>query len=399
MKQELHTLGHTLLTKPRPWLKPLAWLYGAVVWVRNRLYNQGILSTKSFDVPVICVGNVVVGGGGKTPMVEYLIRNLSAQYKVAVVSRGYKRKTRGLQVATLHSTVKEIGDEPALLKRKYPKVQVVVDGNRQRAIKYLCQLPQETKPDVIIMDDGLQHRSVKPSYTFLMTPYESLTAQSEDLLPAGRLREPLAEAMQRVDIIVGSKCPKYVSPLQEKLLERELALFPHQRLLLSQIKYQAPQPLFSEEVSLSSPLSLIDTHITVIAGIASPALFFKQVSTYSTHSPHFFSYPDHYRYREKDFKQWETLFNQTKEQEPTAKQVFLCTEKDAVKLQDCAHLIPASLRSILFYLPIRIAFKASDDELIGQELESCFKHFRYISPLAAHTHSVTASLLSLYHTH
>ncbi|MDR2806060.1 MAG: tetraacyldisaccharide 4'-kinase, partial [Dysgonamonadaceae bacterium] len=185
-------------------LLPLSWLYGMVVALRNYLFDRGIFRSEDFPVPVISIGNLSAGGTGKTPHTEYLIRKLSKNHKVAVLSRGYKRKTRGFVLADDNASARTLGDEPFQMFRKFPEIPVAVDANRRRGIRHLLNLPEAIKPEVIMLDDAFQHRYVKPSLSLLLA--DSRRPFSDDyLLPAGRLREP-AKNYRRADFIIYTKC-------------------------------------------------------------------------------------------------------------------------------------------------------------------------------------------------
>ena len=158
-------------------LWPLSLLYGAVVRLRNQLFDWGILKSKTYDVPVICIGNLAVGGTGKTPLTEYLIRMLKNKFRIAVVSRGYKRNSKGLLLATCEHSCREIGDEPFQMRQKFPDILIAIDGNRCRAIEHLLALPKEQRPEVILLDDAFQHRYVSASFSILLTDYGNMFYQ------------------------------------------------------------------------------------------------------------------------------------------------------------------------------------------------------------------------------
>ncbi len=191
--------------KIHKWLYPVSWLYGAVVIIRNKLFDWGLFRSKSFDVPVICVGNLSVGGTGKTPHTEYLIKLLHDKYQVAVLSRGYKRRTQGYVLATPQSTARTIGDEPYQMYTKFPSVTLAVDENRCHGIEKLLAL-KKPAVDVVLLDDAFQHRYVKPGLSILLTDYHRLFCD-DALLPAGRLREPVS-GKNRAQIIIVTKCPQ-----------------------------------------------------------------------------------------------------------------------------------------------------------------------------------------------
>ena len=222
-----------------PLLYPLSWLYGLGVGLRNFLFDQGVLKQQAYPIPLICVGNITVGGTGKTPHVELLISILREQRRIAVISRGYKRKSRGLKDVTLTSTADEVGDEPKQIKQKYPEVRFVVDGNRRRAMAYLLALPEAERPDVVLLDDGFQHRYVHPSFSILLIDAQR-ELHDDELLPLGGLREP-ATARYRADCIILTKCPHNMRPITLRIMQRNLALYPHQRIFFSRIEYQQPR--------------------------------------------------------------------------------------------------------------------------------------------------------------
>ena len=207
-------------------LWPLSLLYGAVVRLRNQLFDWGILKSKTYDVPVICIGNLAVGGTGKTPLTEYLIRMLKNKFRIAVVSRGYKRNSKGLLLATCEHSCREIGDEPFQMRQKFPDILIAIDGNRCRAIEHLLALPKEQRPEVILLDDAFQHRYVSASFSILLTDYGNMFYQ-DHLLPIGRLREP-ANGKQRADLIIVSKTPKDLKPIEYRITETNMHLKAHQ---------------------------------------------------------------------------------------------------------------------------------------------------------------------------
>ena len=198
------------------WLIPVSWLYGLGVEIRNKLFDWGILPAEEFDIPVISVGNLAVGGTGKTPHIEYLIELLGHKYHIAVLRRGYKRKSRGFILADDKSTAREIGDEPYQIKRKYPNITVAVDANRRRGIKQLKkQIPDI---DVILLDDAFQHRYVTPLSSIVLTDYNR-ALHLDKLLPAGRLRESRHE-LSRANMVIVTKCPIDMKPIEYNIISR-----------------------------------------------------------------------------------------------------------------------------------------------------------------------------------
>lgn len=223
------------------WLLPLSWLYGLAVRVRNALFDLGVLKSESFDVPVISVGNITVGGTGKTPHVEYLIDLLRHKCRVAVLSRGYKRKTRGYVVADSTATARTIGDEPYQMKHKFPDVTVAVDRDRRHGIRRLTEDKSADGIDVVLLDDAFQHRYVKPGINILLVDYHRLIIYDK-LLPAGRLREQLS-GKNRADIVIITKCPADLKPMEFRVITKAMDLYPYQHLYFTRLDYGELHPL------------------------------------------------------------------------------------------------------------------------------------------------------------
>lgn len=203
-------------------LLPLSWIYGAAVRLRNTLFEVGILKSRAFDIPMISVGNITIGGTGKTPHVEYLVRLLKDRFNVAVLSRGYKRKSRGFVLAGADSTVRDIGDEPYQMKTKFPGITVAVDKDRCHGVDRLTDDNTAEDIDVILLDDAFQHRYVKPGINILLVDYHRLIIYDK-LLPAGRLREPLS-GKNRADIVIVTKCPKGLKPMEFRVITKAMNL-------------------------------------------------------------------------------------------------------------------------------------------------------------------------------
>lgn len=212
------------LIKINDWLLPFSWIYGSIVRFRNWLFDMGLKKSKSFSIPIISVGNITVGGSGKTPHVEYLIRLLHDKAKIAVLSRGYKRKSHGYVLAEESTTMPEIGDEPFQMHQKFSDIYVAVDAKRARGIENL-QNDEATKDvDVVLLDDAFQHRYVKPGINILLVDYHRLIIYDK-MLPAGRLREPLS-GKNRADIVIITKCPKDLKPMEFRVLTKAMDLYP-----------------------------------------------------------------------------------------------------------------------------------------------------------------------------
>ena len=330
-------------------LWPLSVLYGLGVSVRNRLFNLGILETHEFDIPIICVGNITVGGTGKTPHTEALINVLKNDYRVACLSRGYKRKTSGFVLATEQSTASEIGDEPMQIKNKFPDITVAVDANRVRGIKKLMQLPE--KPDVIILDDGFQHRYVKADINILLIDYNR-PLYEDSLLPLGRLREKQS-AKDRANYVIVTKCPANISPIEKRIISKHLNLMAYQQLLFTTMKYGNITPLDTSSRCSITP----DCAILCVTGIAQPAPYIEHLEKL-TNQIHHVSFPDHHNYRETDIQRITQEYNKI----GNPNKYIFTTEKDAVRLALCN--IPDEIRQRIFYVPIEPEFLTSQDQLI-----------------------------------
>ena len=231
------------LIKINKWLYPVSWIYGTGVWLRNKLFDWGIYKERKFDIPVISVGNITVGGTGKTPHTEYLIRLLQKDYKVAVLSRGYKRKSKGFVLARPDTSVQMIGDEPFQMKQKFPDIHMAVDRDRCHGIEQLCNSHIAPGTEVIILDDAFQHRYVKPGINILLVDYHRLICE-DTLLPAGRMREP-ENGKSRAHIVIVTKCPKDITPMDLRVLSKQMELYPYQQLYFTTLTYGKLHPLFT----------------------------------------------------------------------------------------------------------------------------------------------------------
>ncbi len=332
--------------KTYPLLAPLAWLYGLGVRVRNLLFDHGVLKEQEFDMPIICVGNLAVGGTGKTPHTEYLLRLLEADYKVAVLSRGYGRKSKGFLIAGASTTARDIGDEPLQMHRKFSEVTVAVDARRVNGIDRLQALMDESHIDAIVLDDAFQHRYVKPGLSLLLTDYKRLYSDDR-LMPVGRLREPAGEA-DRADMIVVTKCPDDLSPLDYRMVEKHLNPKPYQKLFFTSLRYGTPYALFHDE--RQEVPDWLRADIFILTGIAHPSHLIDYVRP-RAHSVHSMAFPDHHNFTEGDVERINEAFLAL----PTATRMAITTEKDAARLSALPTLCP-SLRATLYVQPIEVYF-------------------------------------------
>jgi tetraacyldisaccharide 4'-kinase len=312
-------------------LFPFAVLYGFITSIRNFFFDNGNLKSYSFNVPVIAVGNLNVGGTGKTPQIEYLIRLLCTQYKVATLSRGYKRQSKGFILANSNSDSEILGDEPFQFYTKFKNIQVAVDEDRKNGIEQL--LSQPDKPDVILLDDAFQHRKVKAGFYILLTSYGDL--YSDDfILPAGNLRESRSGA-NRANLIIVTKCPTNLSTNEQEKILAKLKVSTGQKVYFSCVIYD--DFVYSESTSRKvSEIKTIDK--ILLAGIAKPEPFFGYLQGMNDE---ILVYPDHHHFSENDLK----YINYKSENK-----IIIATEKDFVRLKGSIS------KEKLFYLPIRSAF-------------------------------------------
>jgi tetraacyldisaccharide 4'-kinase len=336
-------------------LYPVSVIYGLITGIRNFLYNSGILPSSEFHLPVICIGNITVGGTGKTPHTEYLAGLLREIFKVATLSRGYKRKTRDFRIASSSSLVREIGDEPLQIFRKFNDVLVTVDRNRVHGVKKILQVSPET--DVIILDDGFQHRRITPGFTILLSDFDRLMVR-DHLLPYGNLREDIVN-MRRADIILITKSPEDISPIQRRLIVKEIDKAPYQNLYFTSFIYKTPVPVFDIITTgeINRDLSQYEgCGIVLITGIANPLPLKEYLQKTAAEIIHL-SFPDHYDFKESDIA---AVFKAYQNLKSPLKYVFT-TEKDAVRLREFTNFAEP-VRSVLYYIPVGIYFLNNDKE-------------------------------------
>ena len=345
------------LIKTNKWLVPLSWLYGLGVWLRNTLFETGVLKSRAFTIPVIAVGNITVGGTGKTPHVEYLVRLLRDRCKVAVLSRGYMRKTKGFVKATNETDATAIGDEPYQMKKKFPDVTIAVDAKRCRGIDILTD--QDRQLDVILLDDAFQHRYVKPGINILLVDYHRIIIYDR-LLPAGRLREPV-NGKDRADIVIVTKCPKGLKPMEYRVITKTLKLYPYQNLYFTTFDYGELQPLFDGPADYRQLEELKEVHTLLLAGIASPRQLELDLEPLVPHLTSL-TFGDHHTFRKKDIQAINDRFASL----PSPK-CIVTTEKDAARL---AHVSGLSdeVRAHLYVLPVRVSFMQEQEEMFNHQI-------------------------------
>ena len=346
--------------KINEWLLPFSWLYGLGVGIRNTLFDLGILKSRSFDVPVISVGNITVGGSGKTPHVEYLIRLLHNKYRVAVLSRGYKRKTKGYILADENSTMSDIGDEPYQMHTKFKNVSIAVDRNRCNGIERITNDEPTKDTDVILLDDAYQHRYVKPGINILLVDYHRLIIYDK-LLPAGRLRES-KEGKTRADIVIVTKCPKDLKPMSFRVLSRAMDLFPYQQLYFTCLKYGDLHSLFNNSIR---PLTDIkpNEHTLLITGIASPEQMVEDLSPYCKNITSL-KFSDHHQFNADDVEKINSTFAMM--QTP---RLIITTEKDATRLENIEGL-SEEVRNSIYTLPVEVQVMLDQQEKFDEVILS-----------------------------
>lgn len=337
-------------------LRPLGWIYGTVTAFRNLLYNHGTLAGKSFPLPVICIGNISVGGTGKTPHTEYMASLLRGKYRTAVLSRGYGRCTKGFVLAQAQSDSNQIGDEPYQISRKFPDITVAVSESRSHGIDRLQQI---CAPDVIILDDAFQHRQVKPSLSILLVDYNRNILQ-DAMLPAGRLRES-ARGRRRADIIIFTKCPENLSAEQMAALESDIRTGNDQKVYFSKLNYGATYKLEASSV----PAPLPQSPILAVTGIAMPQAMIAKLRERNGNVS-VLSFPDHHSFTSKDIDRIRMQLDSL-----GSDAVIVTTEKDASRLSGMA--LDQSLRGRIYVLPIEIGFLnggESFDQTVIEHIES-----------------------------
>ncbi|MDB5201065.1 MAG: lpxK [Ferruginibacter sp.] len=341
-------------------LFPFSLIYGAVIWIRNWMFDKKILKSAAFNFPIICVGNLAAGGTGKTPMTEYLVELLQDKFKTATLSRGYKRKTKGFAIANTRTTALDIGDEPMQFHEKFPHITVAVGEERLVAIPQLLHDKPDTQ--VIILDDAFQHRTVRAGLNIILTDFKNL--YSRDLmLPAGDLRDVKASA-KRADIIIVTKCKSDLSLEEKEAITKELRLKSHQQIFFTEILYAQPYHLFHRATTNIDQT----TDSLLLCGIANPRPLMEFLATH-VRSYDMLRYPDHHIFTSDDLKDIKKHF----EKIPSGNKLILTTEKDAVRLQK----YEAELENFpLYVMPIRHSFLFNEGFMFNNRVLAFVKQFQ-----------------------
>ncbi|MGN1376610.1 MAG: tetraacyldisaccharide 4'-kinase [Prevotella sp.] len=344
--------------KTYKWMLPLSWLYGLIVGLRNQLFELGILKSRSFDIPIISVGNITVGGSGKTPHVEYLINLLKDNMQIAVLSRGYKRKSRGYVLAGKNTSMQEIGDEPYQMKTKFKNIHVAVDKKRCHGIDRIVNDKETKDTDVILLDDAYQHRYVKPGINILLTDYHRLIIHDK-LLPAGRLREPQS-GKKRADVVIITKCPKDLRPMEYRVIIKAMDLFPYQKLFFTTLEYDNLKPAYCGEDRKLESISK-DESILLVTGIASPKQLIYDLQPFTQNIVPM-AFADHHQFNAKDIQRINEEFDKL----PSPK-IIITTEKDNARLFGMKGLSD-EVRHNMYILPVKIKFMLGQEEDFNKKI-------------------------------
>jgi len=339
-------------------LLPFSLLYGLGVSLTGFFYRQKLLVSVKFDLPVISVGNLSIGGAGKTPHIEYLIRLLQPYIEVATLSRGYRRKTQGHLVVQTFSRADQVGDEPLQFKRKFPDVFVAVNESRALGIPQVVQ--DRPQVQVVLLDDAFQHRSVTPGLNILLTEY-SRPFTKDFLLPSGRLRE-WRSAYRRADVVIVSKCPADITDEEKRRMTQEINPFGHQQIFFSSYRYQQPYYILnpSYKVDLQEDMSVL-----LVCAIANTDYLQKHLED-TVGVVRVQEYEDHHYFTDTDLEEMERVFNSL----PGSKKLILTTEKDAMRLELHRQWL-AEKRLPVMVLPVEVYFHFDE----GHQFDKIVKTF------------------------
>lgn len=349
------------MKKRSPVLYPFSLLYGAFTSIRNWMYDKGFFSSHQYDIPIICIGNISTGGTGKTPHTELVVSMLKDKYNIAVLSRGYRRSSKGFHFADSRSRVEDIGDEPLQIFRKFPDITVAVDADRNRGINTIMK--ERPEVNLIIMDDGFQHRSVKPGLSIILSDYERLVTD-DSLLPYGNLREAKRN-LNRADIVVVTKVPRELDKNKKDIVNKKIRRYFQGSLFYSSFVYDGFIPVFPRGITNLAPVITKEskkTGIILITGVANPAPLIEYLSIiYKEVIP--LTFADHHTFTRRDIfsicEAFETL-------KPSRK-FIVTTEKDAVRLREFADITPP-IQQFIFYIKIDIDFVNQDREQFENKL-------------------------------
>lgn len=340
-------------------------IYSLAVNIRNFLFDIKILKSTEFKIPVIGVGNISVGGTGKTPHVEYIISLLEKDYKIAILSRGYKRKTKGFLQAKPNSTIEEIGDEAKQIKQKFPNITVAVSESRVKGVQKLLEL--NDKIELVILDDAFQHRYIKPGLMVLMSDYNR-PFWEDNYLPYGRLRESPFQK-HRANIIVISKTSPDIKSIEMRIIAKNLELLAYQKLFFTTIKYEELEPVFSiKHHFLSKEIIENENYdVLIVTGIANPNSLVKYIKNL-TNKTSLLQFSDHHKFKEKDIKKISEKFQEIK----SDKKIIITTEKDAMRFREI-EIPDKNVKKLMFYIPIKPVILKTQEENFKYEIVNYIK--------------------------
>lgn len=323
---------------------PLSWFYGIAVSIRNYLFDKNILKSKEFDIPVICVGNITVGGTGKTPHTEYIVKALKGVYNIAILSRGYKRVTKGFRFVEERNLSKEVGDEPKQMKLKFPDIPVAVCEKRVDGINILRRKFKSL--NLVVMDDGMQHRYVETWLNIMLMDYNRPIYQ-DHLLPYGSLREGTS-AINRAQVVIVTKCPDDIKPIDMRLVAKSLKLSGFHSLFFTRMRSMPPRAIYPESIKIGEGINP-DANVVAMSGVGNPVPFIESVAK-NFNIVATLTYPDHHSYKTKDLNAMKEALEKGGENT-----FIITTEKDATKLSKSGK-IPEEIKRTLYYIPIEVEF-------------------------------------------
>lgn len=340
-------------------LKIAASLYGVGIRLRHLLFDWGILRSSSYDIPIICVGNITVGGTGKTPAVEMLIERYCKSYKIAVLSRGYGRRTKGYLEVECDDSYLKVGDEPLQIKRKYPSIKVVVCERRTEGIERI--MAEHEDITMIIMDDGFQHRYVKPFINIIMVD-ATRPVQEDRLLPVGQLRDTVG-SLERAHYFIVTKCPRTINAAEKLVHRKWLRQKPSQRVFFSSIINGAIRPIFAEGEGIPAEGS----EVIAMSGIGNNEVFNASLAR-RFYVRATIDHDDHHAYVMRDLQ----LMQSALAKYPNA--VIITTEKDAVKLFNVQKM-PAEMRARMYYESVGMEFLGDDYDEFFRRIDNDLKNY------------------------
>ena len=343
-------------------LYPFSILFGIITSIRNSLYNLRLLKSKKFDIPIISVGNITVGGTGKTPHVEYLVSLLKDKFEVATLSRGYKRKSKGFTEVHIDSKVTAVGDEPLQIKTKFPEVVVAVCENRVNGVEKILGSQNIKTPDVVVLDDAFQHRRISPGMNILLIDYNR-PLKEDIFLPAGRLRESSSQ-MKRANVIIFTKCFGEMTPIMRRIMQKKVHLKPYQELYFTTMDYDRITPVFSGSELHDEFFGGKSFAVLVVTGIASPVLLYKYIEKFASQMETL-EFSDHHNYSEKDICKIFSKFEKINSE----KKIIVTTEKDTMRFKSLNNL-PEEFKKSLYYLPVKVKFLNDESNLFNKKMIS-----------------------------